>query len=141
MNFLSVNACIKSKSNGAIILCFSYNIIEQQALEMFKKIQQNSHYKLVRVEFTGDQALGLIDYEELTKMENKLISKIILKDNKGMLYSIEPNLNGLRFAKGEISYREYKKIQKKESTDLFVYLFLIIAFFSILMWTVIRYLT
>ena len=41
------------------------------------------------------------------------ITKIILEDKKGALFSVKPDYSGLRFAKGEITYKEYNKIQKK----------------------------
>ncbi|WP_142300999.1 hypothetical protein [Bacillus sp. 7884-1] len=63
-----------------------------------------------------------------------LISNVILGDKDGALYSVEPNINGLRFAKGEISYNKYRKLQRRNDVNMLFCFFGIIGFFSISMW-------
>ena len=62
-----------------------------------------------------------------------LITKVLLEDKDGTPYSVEPNLNGLRFAKGEISYKKYQKLQRKNDVTMFLCFFGIIGFFIVLM--------
>jgi hypothetical protein len=65
----------------------------------------------------------------------------MLEDKKGTIYSIKPDHIGLRFAKGEISYKEYSQIQKKEDLKGFSYFFVIIGFFLIMMFMSMRIIT
>lgn len=107
------------------ILCVSNNFVELQAYEFTEKIQESSLYKFVRFEKSknnnfGSEGVGL-----------DLITQVILQDNDGALYPVEPNLNGLRFAKKEITYNEYKKLQSKETFTAFSTVFLAIGIFSI----------
>lgn len=120
------------ETKWVIRMCFSNNFIEQQAYEMSKKIREHSRYKFLRLEFSGETRSGNQNGEAL-------ITKVILEDEDGTLYSVEPNPIGLRFAKGEISYKEYRKLQSKETSLVFVSLFAIIGFFSVVMFTLSRY--
>lgn len=70
------------------------------------------------------------NFIELQNIQNywdgkALITKVILKDTKGKSYIVSPDFNGLKFAKGEITYKEYKRIEKGENIK-------VISFFSIL---------
>lgn len=128
-------------------MCFSNNSIEQQAFEMSERIRNNSIYKFVRVDFIGGKSLDF-QYQSGPRNDNNvkngehldLISKVILEDRDGILYSVEPNSNGLRFAKGEITYKEYNKIQKKETVQGLSYFFLAIGTIFLMSWAMIRYL-
>lgn len=122
-------------------MCFSYSFIEQQTHEMSKKIWESSLYKLIRVDFAGGNCFEvqsrLNDWVSLeTEMGNKsaLITKVILEDLEGKHYSIEPNDNGVRFAKGEITYNEYKILQKKGNA-LWITIFIvgILVFFTLML--------
>jgi hypothetical protein len=110
---------------------------------MSKKIWENSAYNPIRLEFAGGTSLDLKsqtnDWDSLNKEMAKtpvLITKIILASSDGKLYSIEPNENGLRFAKREITYKEYKMLQKKEGINgavLFIaMIFVLFTFMSAL---------
>ena len=121
-------------------MCFSYSFIEQQTHEMSKKISESSLYRFIRVDFAGGNCFEvqsrLNDWVSLeTEMGNKsaLITNVILEDLEGKLYSIEPNDNGLRFAKGEITYKEYKILQKKGNA-LWITIFIvgILVFFTLM---------
>lgn len=119
-------------------MCFSHNFIEQQAFEMCEKIREHSIYHFVRVEFKEGISVGVQKYndyltghKETTAIGLALITKIILKDNEGICYAVEPSLNGLRFAKGEITYKEYKKLQKREDFYGYTSFLAIIGFFSL----------
>lgn len=114
-------------------MCFSYNIIEFQAYEMSEKIRLNSIYKFVRVEY--------LEGNNVKKGSGSaLITKVILEDKDGTLYSVEPNPNGLGFAKGEITYKEYNKLQNRETINVLGISSVIIIFFSVLMFVLMRYL-
>jgi hypothetical protein len=113
-------------------LCFSYQFIEQQASDMCEKIRENSIYKFVRVEFSQS------DSEELQKEGSALISKVILEDKEGTLYYVSPNPNGLKFAQGEITYKEYKKYERKETQNVLLTLLIGSVCLMILMGTLMR---
>ena len=105
-------------------MCSSHNYIEQHAYEMSKRIWENSAYKPIKLEFAGGTSLDLKNQPNYWDSFNKemahttvLITKIVLESSEGKLYSVEPNDNGLRFAKREITYKEYKMLQKKENIN------------------------
>lgn len=121
-------------------MCVSNNFIEQQAYEMSEEIRKNSLYKVVRVDVSGGNSC------EFQKQDNQwngkdLITKVTLEDKKGIFYSVKPDHNGLRFAKGEINYKEYSQLQRKEDLKGFSYFFVIIGFFIIMMFALMRFLT
>ncbi|RFU67495.1 hypothetical protein D0469_14690 [Peribacillus saganii] len=92
-------------------MCFSTNAIETQAYETALKIREASIYKFVRTESADGNAFDLDNH---SPDEIPVITKVILEDNNGHPYSVEPNPFGLKFAKGEINYNEYKKSQNKD---------------------------
>lgn len=117
-------------------MCFSSNFIEQQAFDIYESMKRQNHFKCVGVELAGNE------YAEQVSERDKavLITSVYLEDKTGVKYGVEPNPLGLRFANGEISYNEYKRLQKKESrkgVSLFVIavcvpFILISAFFKLL---------
>jgi hypothetical protein len=121
-------------------LCFSHNYIEQYAYEMSKKIWESSSYKPIRLEFAGGTSLEFKNQPNYWDSPNNemgntpvLITKIILESSEGKLFSVEPNDNGLRFAKGEITYKEYKRLQKKEDVNgAVLYIVIIFVFFTLM---------
>ncbi|OAH58633.1 hypothetical protein AWH48_16665 [Domibacillus aminovorans] len=92
-------------------MCFSTNAIEQQAYRTALKIREHSIYKFVRAQCTNGD---IFDFENPSAAQVPVITMVILEDKSGNLYSVEPNYVGLKFAKGDMNYKEYKKIQKKE---------------------------
>ncbi|MDM5205381.1 hypothetical protein [Cytobacillus kochii] len=121
-------------------MCVSNNYIEQQAYEVSKEIRKNSLYKVVRVEVSDGSSDVFQEHDD--KWNGKdFITKIILEDEKGTLYSVKPDDHGLRFAKGEISYKGYKQIQKKEDIKGFTYFFGITGSLIIIMLTLVKFLT
>lgn len=115
-------------------MCISNSFIEQKAYEICEEIRKNSWYTVVRVDVGGNVLDGQWNGKDL-------ITKVILEDTKGTYYSIKPDSNGLRFAKGEINYKEYSKIQKKQDLNGLSYFFVIIGFFVIMMFTLMKFLT
>lgn len=131
-------------------MCVSNNFIEHQAYKMSEKIRSNSVYKFVRVDTSEGNYFELnkielcMDSNNLTGPNGHclpLIKKVILEDKEGKCYSIEPNENGLKFAIGEISYREYTKLQKKETFNGIAGFFVSIGFISLLMVTFVKFVT
>jgi hypothetical protein len=125
-------------------VCYSNNFIEQQAYEMSEKIRKNSLYKFVRVEYSIGTSLvsqkqNMPSQEHPTTNGLALITKVILKDKDGTIYSVEPSPNGVRFAKGEISYKEYKKLEQRETYKGIATFLVIIGFFIILMFILMKY--
>lgn len=95
-------------------MCLTTNAIEQQALSICEEIRNHSNYKLVRLNFIGDQGLEVKNNSfSIPEDRLPLVSNVVLEDSDGKTYKIEPNENGLRFAKGEITYNEYLRIKKK----------------------------
>lgn len=128
-------------------MCVSNNFVEQQAYGMSEKICKNSLYKIIRLDYSGGGSLGFqkqnqqwVGDKEITGNDTVLITKVVLEDKDGTLYSIEPNLNGLRFSQGEITYNQYKSLQKRETFNVFAGLLLIFAFFSGVMYILMRFL-
>lgn len=121
-------------------MCVSNHFIEQQAYQISEEIRKSSLYNMVRVVVSGDGGFGL--QQQHNQWNGKdLITKVILEDREGMLYSVKPDHNGLRFAKGEITYKEYCKMQKKEDLRGFGYFFMSIGFVFIMMFTLVQFLT
>lgn len=114
-------------------MCGSTDFIEQQAYDMYEKIRSLSIYNFVTVEYST----GSGPDRNSTKMN--LITKVILQDKDGTQYSVEPNPFGLRFAKGEITYKKYRKLQKNHTFYLFFIFAGIIAFFGFSMFIMLRY--
>lgn len=121
-------------------MCFSSDVFERQASMISEKIIKNSIYKPVSLDFIGEKNVGIQDYKF---QENggtlPLITRIILEDNAGSPISIEPNENGLMYAMGEISYKEYKKIQNKDSRQFIGYFVTILSAFILVSWVSMRW--
>jgi uncharacterized membrane protein YebE (DUF533 family) len=82
------------------------------------------------VEYLGKESC------ENTSSGGALITKVILEDDNGRFFSVDPNINGLKFAKGEISYTKYNKLQKKNDFNMFVCFFGIVGFFGVSMFII-----
>ncbi|MEM1506118.1 hypothetical protein RG959_22255 [Domibacillus sp. 8LH] len=128
-------------------MCFSNNAIEQRALEMTEQIQKKSIYKLVRTGFIGGEILELHEQSSIRNGFNHtfgkdvpLITEVILEGSDGRHYNIEPNHNGLRFAEGEITYKEYEKLQRKENMQGLGLLSITISIYLLVGGTLISYL-
>ncbi|RTR28157.1 hypothetical protein EKG37_17805 [Robertmurraya yapensis] len=93
-------------------MCVSNNFIEQQAYDLSEQIRKNTRYAYVKTVFSVD---GFVSSNIQEGKELPLVSKVILEDDDGTLYQVGPSLNGLKFAKKEITYSEYKKLEKRES--------------------------
>lgn len=106
-------------------MCSSNNFIEQQAYEMSEKIKKDSLYKFIRVEYSEGEA--------------GYITKAILEDKDGTLYSIEPNPIGVKFARGEITFKEYKKLQKRDTVNVMAIFSGIIVLFGGFMFGFMKY--
>ena len=118
-----------------IRLCVSSHFVEQQAYKICEEIRNSTLYKVVRIVCSegndiADQWNG-----------KDLITQVILEDKTGNLYSIKPDHTGLRFAQGEISYREYRKTQKQEGIKGYSSFFLLMGFSFVMMITLMRFLT
>ncbi|MDF0727651.1 hypothetical protein PY093_13235 [Cytobacillus sp. S13-E01] len=118
-------------------MCISTNFIEQQAYEMSEKIKKNSLYKFVGVAFSGSDSSSFNQNQNWNG--SGLITKVNLEDKDGTSYIIEPNSNGLRFAQGEITFSEYKKLQRKENYFGYTLIFMILGFFSVIMFTLMKF--
>ncbi|CAG9609857.1 hypothetical protein NEOCIP111885_03600 [Pseudoneobacillus rhizosphaerae] len=128
-------------------MCSPFHFIEQQAFEMSEKIRKETIYKFVNVEVSESSNLESQKsyahsngYEYNSQPRAGYITKVILVDEKGALFPVEPSMDGLRFAKGEISYKEYNKRQKKETINLVSVFFVAVGLIGLVMLTVKWYL-
>ncbi|MEK3997123.1 hypothetical protein MKX96_01460 [Psychrobacillus sp. FSL W7-1493] len=121
-------------------MCFSTNVIEQQALIISDKIIKNTIYKPVSLDFISEKNVGIQDFQmQNIGEEISLITMVNLENNEGLQISVEPNENGLRYAMGEISYKDYKKLQNRESRQFIWYFFAISSVFLLISWASIRW--
>ena len=120
-------------------MCVSNNFIEQQAYKISEEIRKNSLYKVIRLDVSGVSSLGIQKQDDQWNGKD-FITKVILEDTRGNYYSVKPDYNGLRFAKGEINYKEYSKLQKKEDLKGLSYFFGITGILIIMMVTFMRFL-
>ena len=121
-------------------MCFSTNIIEQQVRIISDKIIKNSIYKPVSLDFISEKNVGIQDFTmQSSGKEISLITRVNLENNAGLQISVEPNENGLRYAMGEISYKDYKKLQNQESRQFIWYFFAISSAFLLISWATIRW--
>lgn len=134
----TLKAFIQLFIDEVINVCGNNNFIEQQAYEFTEKIRENSLYKFVRIDFSESTFGG---NTKIRDDQLVLITKVILEDKDGTVYFVEPNSNGLRFAKKEITYDEYKKLQKIDDRKAYTMFFGIIGLFGVLMVTTINYFT
>ncbi|WP_237648676.1 hypothetical protein [Sediminibacillus terrae] len=115
--------------------------IEQQAKGCFIEIQKNSIYKPIKLILADGTSILVQNNTEFKFLNSTvLIDKIILSDDDGKLYSIKSNLNGLRFAKGEINYYEYLWYCKREIGILITILLMSFGVFISLGWLLLKYL-
>ncbi len=120
-----------------IKLCISNQFIEQQVYEISEMIKENTLYKFVGVELSENIQVSSSEQKEDSLT---LINKVILEDENSTIYYVAPNLNGLRFAKKEITYREYKKLQKQETRNaIFTFLGILVGF-GVLMVSMVKFL-
>jgi hypothetical protein len=113
-------------TNEVIRVCSSNSFIEQQAYEMSKEIKKDSIYKFIR--------------EDYSEAEAGYITKVILEDKDGTVYSIEPNPIGVKFARGEITFKEYKKLQKRDTLNVMAIFSGVIVLFGGFMFGFMKYL-
>lgn len=126
-------------------MCVSNNAIEQQAYSFATKICKQSLYKPLRFDTIGNTSI-LIEtesshqnsFDSLKEEALPLITKVILEDKYGRLFSIEPNDIGLRFAKGDITYNDYLRLQKKGNRQLILIFLGVTGLFSGMSWVFIN---
>jgi hypothetical protein len=116
-----------------INVCVSNNFVDLQANDFCEKILEHSLYNFVGVNRSE------INYHQKDGNELGFIKTVILQDNDGTVYYVEPNSNGLKFAKQEITYKEYKRLQRKETITAFSGFFLIGGSFSAIMIAFVSY--
>jgi hypothetical protein len=124
-------------------MCFPQNIIEQETYRFAEEIRKQCVYKPLRIVLAGNQSLQIkpgILLNSFPEESVPFISKIILEDKNGQLYEIEPTETGIQFAKGDISYQEYARLQKKESTQYLAFFILVLCTFSTMGWGLAQFL-
>ncbi|MER2170978.1 MAG: hypothetical protein ABS938_10100 [Psychrobacillus psychrodurans] len=89
-------------------------------------MRNQSKYKMIELELSDDRIIKPQNLENFGD-GRALISKAVLEDNGGNSYSVSINQNGLRFAMGELTYKEYKKKERNEDIKGFGFLALLIG--------------
>lgn len=128
-------------------MCFSHNVIEQQSFKICDEIREHSIYKLVSIATTGGESIKI---NENTSLESNikllsgetipLVTKVILEDASGRHYSVSPDEAGLQFAKGEVTYKEYLRLQAKEKRQLTTVLITSVGTLILISWSVLQFL-
>lgn len=93
---------------------------------MSEKIRKDTLYKFIRVDYSDGEA--------------GYVTKVVLGDKDGTVYSIEPNPIGVKFSRGEISFKEYKKLQKRDTLNVIAIFSGIIVLFGGFMFGLMKYL-
>ncbi|MBT2693652.1 hypothetical protein [Bacillus sp. ISL-55] len=125
-------------------MCVSNNAIELQAYHFSEKIQESSLYNIVRVDFIGGTFL---ECEQETSLRAEfqgidnlpLIKNLILQTKTGKQFIVEPDELGLRFAKGELSYRQYLLAKKQKARKMICYTFGFTGLFIAAAWAFVSY--
>lgn len=127
-------------------MCFTHDVIERQALKICEEMKMYSIYSLVAVTTTGDQVRKI---QENTSIESNfnllpgealpLITNVMLQDANGRHYSVSPDEAGLQFAKGEVTYKEYERLQVKAKRQLTTILLASGGTLFLLSWSVLRF--
>jgi hypothetical protein len=115
-------------------MCVSNHAFEFQAYKMSEQIIKNTIYQPVKVVYIGEKDVDVNDINPL-----ELITKIILQDSEGHYFEVEPSENGIKFAKGEITYQEYLRLEKKDIKNLITYSSASIGTILILSWALVIY--
>ncbi|WP_316572377.1 hypothetical protein [Neobacillus sp. YIM B06451] len=92
-------------------MCVSNHAFEMQSYKLSEEIRRNSIYTPVAVVCSGGER---VNFGNQFVHPDGFIEKVVLQDKEGNDFEVEPSENGLRFAKGEISYNDYQRLQKKD---------------------------
>lgn len=137
---------LQYNNKEVIKMCFSYDQIELQSYRLAKQIILQSKHNPVCLNLVGNSSIELKNRNlEFDKMQTQdgslpLIKHVILQDQVGKLYSIEPCENGLKFAQGEITYKEYLQKQKGENKKLIGFSLAFITLFLASGWGLVTFL-
>lgn len=142
MHFLYFHNIIEQEVK---ILCFSNDSIEKRIYEVSERIQKQSIYSVIRIEYIGGESLTLKNEHEsegvnlIADSKMPIISKIFLKDDNDNHYKIRPTSNGLSFAEGKLTYTEYKILERKEELNGYGIFTLILSTFLLASWVLVRF--
>ncbi|MCM3390502.1 hypothetical protein M3649_20660 [Ureibacillus chungkukjangi] len=119
-------------------MCVNNDFIEQYAYKMYEEINKSSLFTVVRVE--GIEGTYLTSQILKKRWDRKnLITKLILQDKYNNCYVVNPDSFGLKFANGEISYKEYEKLQKLDDFKWISFSLLGISFLCIMLYFLLKF--
>lgn len=120
-------------------MCISSNFVELQAYRICEEMKNQSIYKMMKVGLSDD---SIIEPQNLESFGDgrALITKAIFEDTEGKSYSVNINHNGLRFAMGELTYKEYRKMEKNEDLMALGFLALLIGLIITIMYSLLLFL-
>ncbi|MEJ9281261.1 hypothetical protein [Ureibacillus thermosphaericus] len=119
-------------------MCLNNDFIENHSYQVFEEIRKNSLYNVARVEFSEGYCWEP-QFQTSQFNSNGLITKIILEDENKNYFTVNPDDFGLRFAKGEINYKEYLKFQKVDDIKWIGYSILGVGILIAMMFTMYVY--
>ncbi|MEK3822157.1 hypothetical protein MKY20_24035 [Cytobacillus sp. FSL W8-0315] len=126
-------------------MCFTHNVIELQALKICEEIREHSIYKLVSITTTSGESIKIKENLSIQSNLNlssggtlPLVTKVVLEDTDGRPYSVNVDEVGLQFAKGLITYKEYKLLQNREKRKLTTILIASGGTFFLMSWSFLK---
>ncbi|SOC15531.1 hypothetical protein SAMN05880501_108103 [Ureibacillus xyleni] len=115
-------------------MCITSNFIELQAYQIYEEIRKETIYKLVWLENSEGRMIQLNNIQSYWDGQT-LLTKAFLEDINGKLYIVNINNNGLSFAKGEISYKAYRRLEKSENRKGIIFFSMLVFLTMITMFT------
>ncbi|WP_409250734.1 hypothetical protein V1502_11210 [Bacillus sp. SCS-153A] len=101
-------------------MCVSDNIFEKQAYLILKQMADSPIYKPVKLQLSGGETIDFLNWErEYNQPSMALIKKVIVEDQNGSQFSVDPDEAGLKFTNGEIGFEDYQKIKRTDTKKLF----------------------
>ncbi|WP_153062692.1 hypothetical protein [Ureibacillus chungkukjangi] len=105
---------------------------------MYEEINKSSLFRVVRVE--GIEGTYLNSESSKKQWDSKnLITKLVLKDKNNNSFVVNPDSIGLKFATGEISYKEYKRMQKLDDFKWISFSLLGISFLCLMIYFLLKF--
>ncbi|OCA88225.1 hypothetical protein A8F94_10510 [Bacillus sp. FJAT-27225] len=89
-------------------MCVPNDSIELGIQTIVRQMIQDSAYRITGLEINGGRVVSTAVVKP-----TDLITSVLLVDKAGISYSVKPGFPGIRFTRGEITYDEYVRLQKR----------------------------
>ena len=102
-------------------MCVPNNVFEKQAFLIFEKMADSTIYKPVKLELNEGNILSFERWKTASPQQSMmLIKNVIVEDQNGRQFSVQPDEAGLKFVTGEVTYKEYEQIKAKDTRKVFL---------------------